>query len=447
MEHHVNQPGIAEFIYGPLLVVVLVLMNGFFVAAEFAIVKVRDTQLQPLVGRGNRRARMAQRVVGNLDAALSATQLGITLASLGLGWFAEPVFARLLTPFMDGLGIESEQLRHSISFGVGFSVITFLHIVAGELAPKSLAIQKPLPTSLWVAEPLHWFYRLTYPFIYVLNNTALWLLRRLGLEAASEAELHHSEEELRLLFSATHRQLQGSVLGKEIVLNALDLRQRVVREVMQPRREMVALSTTQSLTECLDVAEKTRYSRFPICENGDLDHSLGVVHIKDLYAMRFKARTAVELLPVTRKLIYVPASARLERLLQLFLERKLHLAVVVDEYGSTIGMVTLEDILEELVGQIQDEFDQEKPPVRQLDDQSWEVDGSLPLHELAELVEEPLHEEGVTTTSGWVTHRLGGFPKVNDALQLAKYDLVVEELDGLRVARLRVTRRSAPVLP
>lgn len=440
-----DQPGIAEFIYGPLLVVVLVLLNGFFVAAEFAIVKVRDTQLQPLAGKGNRRARMARRVVGNLDAALSATQLGITLASLGLGWFAEPVFARLLTPFMDWAGMESEKWRHSISFGVGFSVITFLHIVAGELAPKSLAIQKPLPTSLWVAEPLHWFYRLTYPFIYVLNNTALWLLRRLGLEAASEAELHHSEEELRLLFAGTHRQSGGSALGKEIVLNALDLRQRVVREVMQPRREIVALSTDQSLTECVDVAEKTRYSRFPICQEGDLDRTLGVVHIKDLYAMRLKARAAAELLPVARKLIYVPASAKLERLLQLFLERKLHLAVVVDEYGSTIGMVTLEDVLEELVGQIQDEFDQEKPPVRKLDDQTWEVDGSLPLHELAELVEEPLHEEGITTTSGWITHRLGGFPKTGDELQVGSFNLKVEDVDGLRVARLRVTRRAADV--
>ena len=174
-----------------------------------------------------------------------------------------------------------------------------------------------------------------------------------------------------------------------------------------------------------------------------MDRTLGVVHIKDLYAMRLKARAAADLLPVARKLIYVPASARLEGLLQLLLERKLHLAVVVDEYGSTIGMVTLEDILEELVGQIQDEFDQERPPVRKLDERTWEVDGSLPLHELAELVEEPLHEEGITTTSGWVTHRLGGFPKAGDEVEVGLYQLRVEELDGLRVARLRVTRRAA----
>jgi CBS domain containing-hemolysin-like protein len=244
------------------------------------------------------------------------------------------------------------------------------------------------------------------------------------------------------LFSTTHGQSGGSALGKEIVMNAMDLRQRLVREVMQPRRDIVALSTGLSLTECMDVAEKTRYSRFPICQDGDLDRTLGVVHIKDLYAMRLKAREASELLPVARKIVYVPESARLERLLQLLLERRLHLAVVVDEYGSTVGMATLEDILEELVGQIQDEFDQEKPPVRQLDDRSWEVDGSLPLHELAELVEEPLHEEGITTTSGWMTHRLGGFPKTADEVRIGRYRLHVEEVDGLRVARLRVTRHT-----
>ena len=175
-------------------------------------------------------------------------------------------------------------------------------------------------------------------------------------------------------------------LGRDIVLNALDLRQRIVREVMRPRQEIVALDTEASMAECLDVAEKTRYSRFPLCEGGDLDKTLGVVHIKDLYAMRIKARTGADLLPVARKLIYVPETARLEKLLQLFLERKLHLAIVVDEYGGTVGLVTLENILEELVGQIQDEFDQEKPLLVRASETTWEAAGALPLHELEELI-------------------------------------------------------------
>jgi CBS domain containing-hemolysin-like protein len=437
-----DQPSVLDFVLGPLLVIVLVLLNGFFVAAEFAIVKIRETQLDPLVTRGHRRARIARNVVKNLDASLSATQLGITLASLGLGWFAEPVFAKLLTPFMDVLGVESPQARHSIAFGIGFSVITFLHIVAGELAPKSLAIQKPLPTSLWVAEPLLWFYRLSYPLIWGLNNTALWLLRQLGLEPASEAERAHSEEELRLLFAAS--QAGRSALGRDIVLNALDLRRRVAREVMQPRKEIVALATDLGIVHCLDVAEKSRYSRFPICKVGDLDHTLGVVHIKDLYAYRLKARTAADLLGVARKIIYVPPTARLEKLLQLFLDRKLHMGIVVDEHGGTIGMITLEDILEELVGQIQDEFDQESPQLVQLNDHTWEADGSLPLHELAELLGEPIHEEGITTTSGWLTHQLRGFPKPGDRVALGLFDLLVLNLSGTRVSKLRIHRRPPP---
>jgi CBS domain containing-hemolysin-like protein len=314
--------------------------------------------------------------------------------------------------------------------------------VAGEQAPKWLAIQKPLPASLWVAYPLFWFSRISFPFIWVLNQSALWLLRRLGLETRSETELPHSEEELRLLFATAQQKAGGSKLGRDIVLNALDLRHRIARDVMRPRQEIVGFNTDASLTECMDLAEKTRYSRFPLCEGGDLDKTLGVVHIKDLHAMRLKARSARDLLPAARKLVYVPESARLERLLQLLLERKLHLAIVVDEYGGTAGMVTLENILEELVGQIQDEFDQEKPMLTKVREGLWELDGALPLHELAELVGESLPAEGITTVSGYVTFRLGGFPQAGEVLRLGVYELCVVAMTGMRVARLTLTRRA-----
>ncbi len=426
-----------------LAVVFLVLLNGFFVAAEFALVKVRDTQLVTLAQNGNRKARVARRILANLDAALSATQLGITLASLGLGWIGEPVFASLLEPVMRALQIESPRLQHSIAFAVGFSVITFLHIVAGELAPKSLAIRKPLPTSLWVAAPLDWFYKLSFPAIWLLNHAANWLLRRFGIEPISELELVHSEEELRLIIGAAQKQTAPVPVGRNLVLNALDLRHRIVREVMRPRQEMTVLDTEASIAACLDIADKTRYSRFPLCEGGDLDKTLGVVHIKDLYAMRLKARQGADLLPAARGLIYVPETAHLEKLLQLFLERKLHLAIVVDEYGGTLGMVTLENILEELVGQIQDEFDQEKPLLVRLNETTWDVAGALPLHELEEVVAAPLREENITTTSGWVTHRLGGFAKSGDTVTVGEYELRVEEMEGTRVGRLKLTRRVA----
>lgn len=427
-----------------LAVLVLVALNGFFVAAEFALVKVRDTQLQPLIALGNRRARMAQHLQHNLDAYLSAAQLGITLASLALGWIGEPIFEALLKPVFGWLkwtGDEWHNVRSTLAFAVGFSVITFLHIVAGEQAPKSLAIKKPLEGALWVAYPLRWFYVLAFPFIWVLNHSALWLLRQIGIEAGSEHEGAHSEEELRLLFDATQKRAGGSKLGREIVLNALDLRHRVAREVMRPRGEITALDTQASIAACLEVAEKTRYSRFPLCEGGDVDRTLGVVHIKDLFAMRLKARSGADLTAVARKLIFVPPTARLERVLQLFLDRKLHMALVVDEYGGTVGLITLENIVEEVVGQIQDEFDQEKPLLQKAGEHIWDVEGALPLHELEQLVGEELAEEEITTTSGFVTHRLGGFPKAGDVVELAAFTLRVETLDGMRVARLRLERK------
>jgi CBS domain containing-hemolysin-like protein len=351
----------------------------------------------------------------------------------------------MMGPLLDLLKITEEGTRvkvsHSVSFAVGFSVITFLHIVAGELAPKSLAIQKPLPTTLFIAQPLLWFNRVSYPFIWGLNHTALWLLRRVGIEPVSEAELMHSEDELRLLFTSAHKHGGGSQLGRDIVLNAMDLSRRQVRDVMRPRQEITALSTAAPIAECLSVADQTRYSRFPLCENGDLDRTIGVVHIKDLYALRNKAVSGADLASVARRLIYVPETARLERVLKFLLDRKLHLAVVVDEYGSTTGLITMENILEELVGQIQDEFDAEKALVEKVGENQWELSGALPLHELEELIGDKITEPEVSTTSGLVTRRLGGFPKRGEKLVLGRFDLTVEEVDGVRVSKLRLTRR------
>lgn len=427
-----------------IAVLVLVFLNGFFVAAEFALVKIRETQLGSLIQKGNRRAHVARYILQRLDSFLSAAQLGITLASLGLGWIGEPVFSALLHPVFGWLNIDSERVREGLAFAVGFSAITFLHISAGEQAPKWLAIQKPLPATLWVAYPMLWFYRISYPFVLALNGFSQWLLRQAGLQPTSEIEHLFSEEELRLMFTGAQKQSGGAALRREIVLNALDLRRRVARDVMRPRQEMVVFDTAATIADCLEIAEKSRYSRFPLCEGGELDKTLGVVHIKDLYAMRAKAQTGADLLSVARKLIYVPETSRLEKLLQMFLERKLHLAIVVDEYGGTVGMVTLENILEELVGQIQDEFDQEKPLLVRVNDTTWQASGALPLHELEEIVGEPLHEEGITTASGWVTHRLGGFPKKGDAVSVGACELRVEEMDGTRVAQLKITKTPPP---
>ncbi|MEY4386995.1 MAG: hypothetical protein RLY20_2278 [Verrucomicrobiota bacterium] len=428
-------------------VLLLVGLNGFFVAAELALVRVRETQLDALAKQGNRRAQAARRMVENIHLYIGATQLGITLVSLGMGAVVEPFFHELFQPVFGWLDITSERVQYTISIATGFFINSYLLIVLGELVPKVIAIHRTVPTVLAVAAPLRGFYLLAYPFIWLLNRSSQWFLKLLGFEGVEEIEHLHSEEELRLMISSAQKQTGATALGRAIVLNALDLRHLVVRQVMRPRHEITALNTESSMAACLDLAEKSRYSRFPLCESGDLDRTVGVVHIKDLFAMRLKARSGAELLPIAKKLIYVPETARLERVLQLLLDRKLHMAVVVDEYGGTLGLLTLENILEELVGQIQDEFDQEKPLAARTSETSWEVAGTLPLHELEEIVGQPLAAGELNTASGLVTQKLGGFPKVGDVVALGACELRVEEMDGMRVARLRLTRKAEPAEP
>jgi CBS domain containing-hemolysin-like protein len=423
------------------LALALVAFNGFFVAAEFALVKIRDTQLDPLLRTRHRRAGMTKHILHNLDSYLSACQLGITLASLALGWVAEPVFEALLHPVFGWFSVESEKVRHLLSASVGIMVVTFFHVVVGEQAPKFIAIKRPLPSSLWVAYPLHWFFIVTYPLIWVLNVTSLWVLKQLGIQSSGGHGETHSEDELRVMLGSTLAAGGTSALARDIVQNSLDLARRRARDVMRPRREIVVLNADLPIANCLRLAEETRYSRFPLCEHGNVDRMIGVVHVKDMFARRESGATAALLRADAKPVIYVPETARLDKLLQFFLERKLHLAIVVDEYGGTTGMVTLENVIEELVGQIQDEFDHEKPRIEKTDDEEWLLDGTLPLFELSELVREPVEAEAVHTVAGWITERLGGFAKVGDTVEMTGgYRITVAELDGMRVARVKLRR-------
>jgi CBS domain containing-hemolysin-like protein len=424
-----------------LAVGLLILMNAFFVAAELALVRIRDTQLEALVAKGNRRAQMARHIVTHIDAYISTTQFGITLASMGLGVLVEPVFRDLLEPLFIFLKITAENVQSAVAIGVGFFVNCYLLIVVGELVPKAITIRHTLKISLWTAGPLNWFYRISFPFIWLLHRSSQFVLRRLGF-STEQFDGVHSEDELRLVLSASQSAAGGTAAGRNIILNALDLRHRLAREIMRPRHEITGFDMDATIAECLALAEKTRYSRFPLCAGGDLDKTPGVVHIKDLYALRDKARTAADLLPVARKLIYVPETARLEKLLQLFIERKSHFAAVVDEYGGTTGIVTLENVLEALVGQIQDEFDFEKSDLIRVAEDEWEAAGTLALHDLEKITGAVEHDEGISTASGWLTEKLGGFPKAGDKLPVNDWELRVEEMDGPRVARLKIFRRK-----
>ncbi len=433
-----NENALISVVLKILAVLLLVLLNAFFVAAELALVRIRDSQLAPLAAKGNRRAQTARHIIAHIDSYIGATQFGITLVSMGLGVAVEPVFRELLNPLFNLAGIASELLKHNITLGVGFFVNCFLLIVAGELVPKAIAIRRTLSTALWVATPLNLFYRLSFPFIWLLHWSSQKMVQQLGI-ATGDSQSGQSEDELRIVLAAA----QGSSDRRNLILNALDLRHRTAREVMRPRNEITVFNAAAPIADCIALAEKTRYSRFPICDDGDPDKARGVIHIKDLYAQRDKARTVADLLPVARKLICVPESARLEKLLPRFLEKKLHFALVVDEFGGTLGVVTLENVIEALIGQIQDEFDSEKLELTHIGENVWEAAGTLPLHELEKIIGLVPHEENVATVSGWVTQNFGGFPKAGDTFIANAFDLRVEEMDGPRVARLKISQRVA----
>ena len=418
----------------------LVFLNGFFVAAEFALVKIRNSQLDTLAAEGNKRAAIGQLVTKNLDAYLSACQLGITLASLGLGWVGEPFLAQMLQPAFAMVNIHSPAIITPISFTIAFSLITFLHIVIGEQAPKILAIRKPVPTTLWVSAPLRFFYLIFKPAIWFLNASSNWVLKNImRLEPATEHELSHSEEELRLILDESERADEVSTLGRDILVNALDMRRRVVRDIMTPRGEVVSLDLEESFEENIRKAFESLHTRFPLCR-GHLDNTIGLIHIKELMPMMRDPNP--DLMRIRRDVISVPEMLQLEKLLNLFLTKHAHLAVVVDEYGGTVGIVTLENVLEELVGNIQDEFDTEKEEFREINENEFTVEGAVGLYELQDMADLTLESEDVSTIGGYVTHLLGHLPKEGEKVQIENYLVTVTKSDGRRVEQLHFRKVS-----
>lgn len=421
-------------------ILLLVGLNGFFVAAEFALVKIRGSQLDALIEEGHKGAHLAKRITGNLEAYLSACQLGITLASLGLGWIGEPFLAQMIQPAFHQLGVESLTVIRSVSFALAFSAITFLHIVLGEQAPKILAIRKALPATLAVSRPLAFFYTVLKPAIWFLNVSSNALLRIVfRIEPVSGHELAHSEEELRVILAESSSAQEVTSLGKEILINALDMRRRVVRDITTPRGEVVFLNTEETFEENLKTAQESRHTRFPLCE-GHLDNTIGLVHIKDLLTLLRDPKP--DLHAIKRDIFPVPEMMPLEKLLTFFLTKHGHLALVVDEYGGTVGVVTLDNVLEELVGDIQDEFDADKPELRQVSDGEFVVEGSLGLYELNDLIGLELESADVSTIGGYVTHVIGHLPKHGEQTRIDDYLVTITETDGRRVVRLHFKRQS-----
>jgi CBS domain containing-hemolysin-like protein len=430
-------PGSAPLVspgWGLFLALLLVLLNGFFVAAEFALVKVRPTQIEPYVAAGSRRADVAKHMIRHLDAYLSATQLGITLASLALGWIGEPAFAWIIEPVVRRFAGNNPALLHSVAGTVAFLFIMALHIVLGELAPKSFAIRKAEATTLVVALPLFLFYKITYPVIWLLNRTANSLLKLVGIEPMSEGEIAHDEEELRLLLSssdASHLSLQK----RELLDNIFELSHRVARQIMLPRQDVIYLSTTRPVAENLRLARRSGHTRFPLCE-GDLDHVIGVIHIKDLFR---RERPVTSLQEVARDIAFVPETLELDRLLKRMRTERFHLAAVIDEYGGVSGVVTLEEVIEEIVGQISDEFDVERPELRKIEDGVYEVDGGMLIEDLEDELDIELSDRDEDTVGGLVLSELGRNPAMGDRVEVGPVVIEVVELHLNRVNTVRLT--------
>jgi len=411
-------------VFDIFLTFLLVFLNGFFVAAEFSLVKVRSSQLDLKLQKGSKRAKTAKSLTENLDSTISATQLGITLASLGLGWIGEDVVARMVTTMFQKLSISLPAATvHSISIPIAFALITFLHITLGEQIPKMMGIKYSLNTALIIALPLRIFYFIFRPFIWLLHKSSNLLLRALGIKTMDEEEVH-TEEELRLILTESEEGGAIKPSENELIQNVFDFDDRIVKQIMVPQNRMVALDVEQGRDEITRRVIEEGFSRLPIYL-GDVDNVIGIVHTKDLLRTLIdnKFRTLKEIM---RPVHFVPESMKINELLRDFQKHHIQMAIVTNEFGSTAGLITMEDIIEELVGEIQDEHDEEKPNVERKGDTEFIVNAQAPITDVNQVLpialpENPQYE----TVSGYINFIFGRIPPVNDKRLRDGYEITI----------------------
>ncbi|CAM4514080.1 MAG: hemolysin family protein [Paenibacillus macerans] len=418
------------------LMVLLVLLNGFFVSAEFAIVKVRSSRIDAMVEEGRRRAAIVKRHLDHLDGYLSACQVGITLSSLGLGWLGEPVVARLLSPLFELTGL-GERPVYLISLTVAFILIAVLHIVLGELSPKTIAVRKAETITLWFAWPMLLFYRIMYPFIWILNHLSSGLLRLFKISPVSGQDSVHTEEEIRVMMKESSESGLIDSTEMSLVDNIFEFADTTAREIMIPRTEMICLYTQHSLEENLEIALEGTRTRYPVCHR-DKDHIIGFIHIKDL--IRSNTRNLRDLI---RPIMAVPESIQISDLMKRMQRGRTQIAILIDEYGGTSGMVTLEDIVEEIVGEIQDEFDEERPGIEQVEPGVYSVDGLMLIESINDRFGLELDSDDYDTIGGWLYSRIEILPpQVGQTVEYGEFVYVVEETDNKRISRVKLIRQQ-----
>ena len=418
-----------------LLVAFLIFMNGFFVAAEFCCVKIRTSRLETLIAEGSSRAGYAKQLTEHLDYSLSVTQFGITLASLGLGWVGEPAIATLILPVTHVFGLPDE-VGHTIALAIAFTIITSLHIVLGELTPKSMAIANVEDIMLAIAFPMVLFGRVMRPFVWILNTVANAISRKFGYDVKGENEDAHTEEEIRLLMKESYRQGLMNSTEADFVDNVFSFTELNAREIMVPRTDMICLYLDDTPAERIKTILEEQQTRYPVCYE-DKDHIIGFIHVKDLLPPLVRGER-LNLRRYIRKALVVPESMDGSVLLRTMQEQGSQLAIVVDEYGGTAGMVTVEDIVEQIVGDIRDEFDEERESVEWRAGDLCSVDAKLLLEELADLLDVRIEDEDVDSVGGWLYDQLGVVPQIG---QMAAHEgtlLYVEEVEGMRITRVLI---------
>lgn len=414
------------------LALLLVLLNGFFVAAEFAMVKVRSTRLETLQEQGGLLARWAYSIVQNLNGYLSACQLGITLASLGLGWVGEPAFAAAIRPLLEEFQL-TERAISGIAFAAAFTVITVLHLVLGELVPKQLAIQTAERILLAVAAPMRLFYWTFFPFMWALNAMTNALVRLFGFRSAHDES--HTEEEIRLIVEDSYEVGSLSPRKASLLENIFEFNRRTARQIMVPRQDIVYLEISKPTKDNLAIAKESGHTRFPICK-GDLDHVVGLINVKDVIWELEDSDNLINLYDLKRPVLFVPETVTSDQLLREFQTKKIHMAIVVNEFGSTSGLVSMEDVIEELVGEIQDEFDQELPKISKRSESSYVVDGTASLRDVEQVLDIALPDENSVSIAGFFVNKLGRLAKEGDSIKISPYRIAALEVKNRRVLKL-----------
>ncbi|AGR77439.1 conserved hypothetical membrane protein (DUF21 domain), possible TlyC family hemolysin [Aliarcobacter butzleri 7h1h] len=423
-----------------VLAIFLVFLNGFFVLSEFAIVKVRKSRLEELVKQGKSGASLALKMSNSLDTYLSATQLGITFSSLALGWIGEPALAKLIEPPFTYFFGDNSVLLHTVSFIIAFTLITFLHVVLGEIVPKSVAIAKAEIMSLYIARPLHIFWIVFYPFIRFFDIVAGFVVRRLGIQPATAHELAHSEEEIRIIVNESFKGGYIDSVESEIIKNAIDFSETVAKEIMTPRKDMICINSEKSFEENLERIISTRFTRYPYCHGGK-DNITGMIHTRDLLNDALDGKK-IDISKFVRPIIMVPENTSISKILTRMNKSRIHIALVIDEYGGTSGLLTMDDILEEIIGETTDEHDPKQETIKKIDENTYEFDGMVNIEKVEEILNITFDETELSVTiGGRIFHLIGRLPVVGDIVEDKECTYKILELQNNRIKKILCTKK------